>query len=49
MQLPMKDIAAITRLNILLVCDGAQSSGMLEVDVKELGVDAFAHATTSGF
>jgi len=46
LQMPMADIAAITRpRGILLVCDGAQSPGMLKVDVKALGVDAFASSS----
>ena len=46
MQLPMKDVSMITRpRDILLVCDGAQAPGMLEVDVKALGVDAFASSS----
>ena len=50
MQLPMKDVSMITRpRDILLVCDGAQAPGMLEVDVKALGVDAFASSVTSGY
>lgn len=41
--MPMAEIAAITRpRNIVLVCDGAQAPGMLEVDVKALGVDTYA-------
>lgn len=46
MRLPLKEIAKITKpKGILLVVDGAQSAGMLKVDVKEMGVDVF---TTSG-
>ena len=46
MQLPMADIAAITRpRGILLVCDGAQAPGMLDVDVKALGVDTYASSS----
>ena len=42
-QMPLADIAAITRpLGIILVCDGAQAPGMLDVDVKALGVDTYA-------
>ena len=41
LQMPMADIAQLTRpKDILLVCDGAQAPGMLNVDVKALGVDA---------
>ncbi|MEW7277410.1 aminotransferase class V-fold PLP-dependent enzyme [Aquimarina sp. 2201CG1-2-11] len=46
MRMPFSELAKITKpKGILLVCDGAQSAGMLSVDVKALGVDAFA---TSG-
>lgn len=46
MRLPFEQIAKITQpKGILLVCDGAQSAGMLKVDVKAMGVDIFA---TSG-
>ena len=46
MQMPMADIAAITRpKGVVLVCDGAQAPGMLDVDVKALGVDAFASSS----
>jgi len=42
-QMPLADIAAIIRpLGIILVCDGAQAPGMLDVDVKALGVDTYA-------
>jgi selenocysteine lyase/cysteine desulfurase len=45
-QLPLAGIARITRpRNILLVCDGAQAPGMLQVDVKALGVDAYASSS----
>ncbi len=44
-QMPLADIAAITRpRGILLVCDGAQAPGMLQVDVKALGVDTYAYS-----
>ncbi|MEW6751361.1 MAG: aminotransferase class V-fold PLP-dependent enzyme [Candidatus Latescibacterota bacterium] len=44
--MPMAEIAAITRpRDILLVCDGAQVPGMLEVDVKALQVDTYASSS----
>ncbi len=44
-QMPLAEIAAVTRpRGILLVCDGAQAPGMLDVDVKALGVDTYAHS-----
>ena len=43
---PLADVAKITRpRGILLVCDGAQSPGMLNVDLKTLGVDTFASSS----
>ena len=43
---PLADAARITRpRGVLLVCDGAQSPGMLDVDVKALGVDTFASSS----
>lgn len=46
LQMPLKGIAAITRpRDILLVADGAQAPGMLAVDVKALGVDAYASSS----
>ncbi len=43
---PLADVARITRpRGVLLVCDGAQSPGMLDVDVKALGVDTFASSS----
>jgi len=46
MQMPMADISRITRpKGILLVCDGAQAPGMLDVDVRQLGVDAYASSS----
>ena len=46
LQMPMADIAQITRpRDILLVCDGAQAPGMLDVDVKALGVDTYASSS----
>lgn len=42
LQMPLREIAAITRpRGILLVGDGAQAPGMLEVKVSDLGVDAY--------
>lgn len=46
LQYPLADIAKITQpKGILLVCDGAHSPGMLQVDVKALGVDTFASSS----
>ena len=46
LQMPLADIAAITRpKEIVLVCDGAQGPGMLDVDVKALGVDTYASSS----
>jgi selenocysteine lyase/cysteine desulfurase len=46
MQYPLADVAAITRpKGILLVCDAAHSPGMLDVDVRALGVDTFASSS----
>ncbi len=43
---PLADVAKITRpRGILLVCDGAHAPGMLNVNLKELGVDAFASSS----
>jgi len=43
MQMPLADIARVTGpKGILLICDGAQALGMLNVDVKALGVDTYA-------
>jgi selenocysteine lyase/cysteine desulfurase len=40
---PLADVARITKpRSILLVCDGAHSPGMLNVNLKSLGVDTFA-------
>ena len=42
-ELPIAAVSRITRArNILLICDAAQSLGMLPVNVSELGVDALA-------
>ncbi|MEW6755528.1 MAG: aminotransferase class V-fold PLP-dependent enzyme [Candidatus Latescibacterota bacterium] len=46
LQMPMREISALTRpRDILLVCDGAQAPGMLDVDVSDLGVDAYASSS----
>ena len=46
LRMPMADIARITRpRDILLVCDGAQAPGMLDVDVRQLQVDAYASSS----
>ncbi len=46
LRMPIVEIAAMARANgTLLVVDGAQSAGALDVDVKALGPDAYA---TSG-
>ena len=46
MPLPLREISQITRpRNILFVCDGAQAPGMLNVDVKNLGVDTYASSS----
>ena len=44
--MPMAAIAEATRpRGILLVCDGAQAPGMLNVDVHALGVDTYASSS----
>ena len=44
--MPLAEIARITRpKDILLVCDGAQAPGMLDVDVRQLQVDAYASSS----
>ncbi len=44
--MPMAAIAEATRpRGILLVCDGAQAPGMLDVDVHALGVDTYASSS----
>jgi len=44
--MPMARIAELTRpRDILLVCDGAQAPGMLDVDVGALGVDTYASSS----
>ena len=46
LQMPLATIAALTRpRDILLVCDGAQAPGMIDVDVKGLGVDTYASSS----
>ena len=46
LMMPMAEISQITRpKDILLVCDGAQAPGMLDVDVRQLGVDAYASSS----
>lgn len=46
LQMPLAGIAQITRpKEILLVCDGAHGPGMLNVDVKALGVDTYASSS----
>ncbi len=46
MRMPFAKLKEITNpKGILLVCDGAQSAGMLTIDVKKIGIHAFA---TSG-
>ncbi|WZO99427.1 aminotransferase class V-fold PLP-dependent enzyme [Isosphaeraceae bacterium EP7] len=44
--MPLAEISEITRpRGILLACDGAQAPGMLQVDVKALGVDTYASSS----
>ena len=44
--MPMAAIAELTRpRGIVLVCDGAQAPGMLDVDVHALGVDTYASSS----
>jgi selenocysteine lyase/cysteine desulfurase len=44
--MPLAQIAALVHpRDILLVCDGAQAPGMLNVDVKALGVDTYASSS----
>jgi selenocysteine lyase/cysteine desulfurase len=46
LRMPLADIASITRpRGILLVADGAQVPGMLDVNVRDLGVDAYASSS----
>lgn len=45
-RMPVAEISELTRpQGILLVCDGAQAPGMLKIDVKALGVDAYASSS----
>jgi selenocysteine lyase/cysteine desulfurase len=44
--MPLARIAALTRpRDIVLVCDGAQAPGMLDVDVRALEVDTYASSS----
>jgi len=44
--MPMAQISDLVRpKGILLVCDGAQAPGMVDVDLKALGVDAYASSS----
>jgi cysteine desulfurase/selenocysteine lyase len=44
--LPLKEISRITRAkDIFLVADGAQAPGQIQVDVTDLGVDAYAFSS----
>ena len=44
--MPLARISELTRpRDILLVCDGAQAPGMLDVDVRALGVDTYASSS----
>lgn len=46
LRMPLADIAAMTRpRGILLVVDGAHVPGMLDVNVREMGVDAYASSS----
>ena len=46
LRMPLAEISEITRpRKILLVCDGAQAPGMLNIDVKALGVDTYASSS----
>ena len=46
LQMPLAEIAEMTRpKGIIFVCDGAQAPGMLNVDVKALGVDTYASSS----
>ena len=46
LQMPLKEISLLTRpREIFFVCDGAQAPGMLQVDVKKLGVDTYASSS----
>lgn len=46
LRLPVKEIAAEMRQRgIITICDGAQAAGMIEIDLRDLGVDVWC---TSG-
>jgi selenocysteine lyase/cysteine desulfurase len=46
MTYPLAEVAKITRpRGILLICDGAHAPGMLDVDVRALGVDTYASSS----
>jgi selenocysteine lyase/cysteine desulfurase len=46
LRMPIAEIAEMTRpKEIFLICDGAQAPGMLKIDVKRLGVDAYASSS----
>lgn len=46
LRMPLAEISKLTRpREILLVCDGAQAPGMLQIDVKKLGVDTYASSS----
>lgn len=46
LQMPIRAISELTRpREIFLVCDGAQAPGMIQVDVKKLGVDTYASSS----
>lgn len=46
MVMPLAEISALVRpKGILLVCDGAQAPGMIDVDLKALGVDTYASSS----
>jgi len=46
LRMPIADIAKLVQpRGILLVCDGAQAPGMLDVNVKELDVDTYASSS----
>lgn len=43
MKMPFEEISALTKArNIWLIADGAQAPGLVNIDVKKLGVDAYA-------
>ena len=44
--MPLADISELTKArDVLLVCDGAQAPGMLDVDVRALRVDSYASSS----